>query len=138
MKNFLENLQDLTSVFPYDIIVLAGAGFPQSGITPGGREARRHPLHTMKGGDFMIRIEQNRAYNLQDYSAVLDLQVSTTAELPAKDSEVTIWKVLPGSIAQVIQSGIFCTLDYNGKWYDSDGSEVVIPEPKPEVSGDER
>lgn len=70
----------------------------------------------------MIRINGNR-YNDGSGRAVLDLQVSTVAELPALNEELGVrMKVGAGSIAQVIQTGSWYTLDENGTWYDSDGA----------------
>lgn len=69
----------------------------------------------------MVRINGTR-YNDGSGRAVLDLQVSTVAELPALDEELGMrLKVGAGSIAQVIQTGAWYTLDENGTWYDSDG-----------------
>lgn len=54
---------------------------------------------------------------------VVDLQVSTIAELPDKGDVVGGGKLMPGSIAQIIQTGQWATLDEDGKWY-ADGEEV--------------
>ena len=73
----------------------------------------------------MVRIENVRKQISADgtsVSAVVDLQVSTAAELPAKDAQIGTIKVSPGSIAQVIQTGVFYTLDANGTWYDDSGN----------------
>lgn len=70
----------------------------------------------------MVRINNTR-YNDGSGRAVLDLQVSTVAELPALNEELgTRLKVGAGSIAQVIQAGAWYTLDENGTWYDTTGS----------------
>lgn len=70
----------------------------------------------------MVRINNPR-YNDGSGRAVLDLQVSTVAELPALNEELgTRLKVGAGSIAQVIQAGAWYTLDENGTWYDTTGS----------------
>lgn len=70
----------------------------------------------------MVRINYTR-YNDGSGRAVLDLQVSTVAELPALNEELGMrLKVGAGSIAQVIQTGAWYTLDDNGTWYDSDGT----------------
>lgn len=70
----------------------------------------------------MVRINYTR-YNDGSGRAVLDLQVSTVAELPALNEELgTRLIVGAGSIAQVIQTGAWYTLDENGTWYDSDGA----------------
>lgn len=70
----------------------------------------------------MVKIERVR-WNDGSGNAVLDLQVSTVAELPALNEELGIrLKVCAGSIAHVIQAGAWYTLDDNGTWYDSDGN----------------
>ena len=60
--------------------------------------------------------------------AVVDLQVSTTDELPEENGEITgtpygTILVQVGSIAQVIQTGKWYTLDEDVSWYDDDGNE---------------
>ena len=51
------------------------------------------------------------------------MQVSTVAELPALNEELGMrLKVGAGSIAQVIQTGEWYTLDDNGTWYDTSGT----------------
>lgn len=72
----------------------------------------------------MVRVERVR-YNTGSGTAVLDLQVSTASELPALASTIGSMIVDAGSIAQVIQSGTFYTLDDDGKWYNTDGSAVI-------------
>ena len=70
----------------------------------------------------MLRIEKVRA-NDGAGNAVLDIQVSTVAELPALDEELGMrLTVKAGSIAQVIQTGAWYTLDANGTWYDTSGN----------------
>ena len=70
----------------------------------------------------MVRINYTR-YNDGSGRAVLDLQVSTVAELPALNEELGMRLIVgAGSIAQVIQTGEWYTLDDNGTWYDSTGS----------------
>jgi hypothetical protein len=70
----------------------------------------------------MLRIEKVR-FNDGAGNAVVDIQVSTAQELPAKGETIGYsMKVKAGSIAQVIQSGAFYTLDDDGTWYDSDGN----------------
>lgn len=70
----------------------------------------------------MLRIEKVR-FNDGAGNAVVDIQVSTAAELPALGETVGYsMKVKAGSIAQVIQAGKFYTLDDGGTWYDSDGN----------------
>lgn len=74
----------------------------------------------------MLRIERIRTevYNHNGTrDVVCDMQVSTAAELPAKDEKLDSIIFKPGCIAQVIESGQWATLDDDGKWY-ADGSEV--------------
>ena len=78
----------------------------------------------------MVRIEKVRktvAVSGGNQQGVLDLQVSTAAELPDLGEVVCGVAVLAGSIAQVIQTGDFVTLDANGTWYpeQSDDSSSV-------------
>ena len=54
--------------------------------------------------------------------AKLELQCSTADDLPDKDEVVGGFKTKPGSIAQLIQTGDFVTLDDDGSWYSADGS----------------
>lgn len=68
----------------------------------------------------MVRLERDRDNGGIGESA-LDLQVSTVQELPVIGSLVECKKVGAGSIAQVIQTGAFYTLDENGTWYDENG-----------------
>ena len=59
-----------------------------------------------------------------DDSMIMDIQVSTVDELPAINKAidgVTTEKVSACSIAQVVQTGVWYTLDENGTWYDTDG-----------------
>lgn len=72
----------------------------------------------------MLRIERIRTevYNHDGTrDVVCDMQVSTAAELPAKDEKLDSIIFKPGCIAQVIQTGVFYTLDADGTWYDTDG-----------------
>lgn len=66
----------------------------------------------------MVRIEKERNVD-GNYNAVLDLQVSTTAELPDMGDTIGLYTVAPGSIAQIIQADLptFVTLDNDGTWY---------------------
>lgn len=69
----------------------------------------------------MVRIERVRT-NDGSGNAVLDMQVSTVSELPALGDQLGIKLIVcAGSVAQVIQTGGWYTLDDNGTWYDSDG-----------------
>lgn len=69
----------------------------------------------------MVRIERVRK-ECGAKRAVLDLQVSTAAELPEIGSRLSGYVIAAGTMAQVIQSGAFYTLDETGTWYDEDGS----------------
>lgn len=69
----------------------------------------------------MVRVESIRE-NITKDKKVVDLQVSTIEELPTLNQDINTIIVAAGSIAQVIQSGTFYTLDDNGTWYDSDGN----------------
>lgn len=70
----------------------------------------------------MVRVERERA-NDGAGRAVLDLQVSTVSELPALGQTIGFrLKLSAGSVAQVIQTGAFYTLDENGTWYDENGN----------------
>lgn len=69
----------------------------------------------------MVRLELVRKH-LED-SAVLDIQVSTVDELPDIGDEVEGYKIAAGSIAQIVQTGGWYTLDADEKWYDTDGVE---------------
>lgn len=74
----------------------------------------------------MVRIEnvRDRRYSTDGAMfAVADLQVSTAAELPALGDTVGGAQVQAGSIAQIIQTGQWATLDEDGKWY-AGGEEV--------------
>ena len=57
---------------------------------------------------------------------VVDLQVSTVAELPGKGDVVGGGKVMPGSTAQIIQADepTWVTLDDNGTWYPEQSSSA--------------
>lgn len=88
----------------------------------------------------MKRIENVRSYaDLSDkpfQKAVLDLQVSTVEELLTISigSAIGTFLVEPGTIAQIIQAGMWGTIDANNKWYDPDGVEITAPET---VGGDD-
>lgn len=72
----------------------------------------------------MVRIEKER-FKDGNGNAVLDLQVSTAAELPTKGASIGFaTRVAAGSIAQIIQTGEFVTLDDDGDWYDASGNVV--------------
>lgn len=70
----------------------------------------------------MLRIENVRERNGDNF--VVDLQVSTTDDLPELHEDVEGISIMEGSIAHVIQEGKFYTLDDDGNWYDEDGNEV--------------
>lgn len=80
----------------------------------------------------MVRIEQIRERR-QENKCVVDMQVSTMQELPALNSNVGGIIILAGSIAQVIQTGKWFTLDDDGSWYFSGGGSA--PEDTPEQEG---
>lgn len=74
----------------------------------------------------MLRIERIRTevYNSNGTRDVIcDMQVSTAADLPAKDEQLDTMIFKPGCIAQIIESGQWATLDDDGKWY-AEGEEV--------------
>lgn len=71
----------------------------------------------------MLRIEKVR-FNDGAGNAVVDIQVSAADDLPAKGEAIGYIKIKAGSIAQIVQTGDFATLDNDGKWYDTDGNEV--------------
>lgn len=64
----------------------------------------------------MVKVERIR-YQDGNGLAVMDLQVSTAAELPALKSKIGRYTVDSGSIAQIIQAGELVTLDEDGTWY---------------------
>lgn len=70
----------------------------------------------------MVRIEGIRTHITRD-KKVVDIQVSTASDLPALNENVEGIIIVEGSIAQIIQTGAFATLDDDGKWY-SNGSEI--------------
>lgn len=70
----------------------------------------------------MVRIERIRkvvAVAEGAQQVIADLQASTAEELPALNGVVEGCKILAGSIAQIIQTGVWMTLDANGTWYAS-------------------
>lgn len=71
----------------------------------------------------MVRVENVRQDITRDIK-VVDLQVSTADELPALGSDVDGIVIAAGSIAQIIQTGEWATLDEDGSWYDESGNEV--------------
>ena len=91
----------------------------------------------------MVRIEKER-YVDGNLNAVLDLQVSTAAELPDIGDTIGLYTVAPGSIAQIVQadSPTFVTLDANGTWYpeqsDSSASTMNASLSVPKNLGGER
>lgn len=71
----------------------------------------------------MVRAEKVRDVDANG-RAVLDLQVSTVAELPTLNNLLpgsSRYIVAAGSIAQVVQTGAWYTLDADGNWYFSGG-----------------
>lgn len=71
----------------------------------------------------MVRVEKPRSVD-GNLNAVLDLQVSTVSNLPDIGDVVGGYTVAPGSIAQIVQTGAFVTLDDDGSWYDASGNEI--------------
>ena len=68
----------------------------------------------------MIRIENKREIFPGDgtqKNAVLDIDVSTAAELPALGDKVEGYFLAAGSIANIIQTGDWVKIDADGKWY---------------------
>lgn len=68
----------------------------------------------------MKRLERVRKQDGK--KAAMDLQVSTASDLPALGDALFNLIVAAGTIAQVVQTGKFYTLDENGTWYDTDGN----------------
>lgn len=87
----------------------------------------------------MIRVEKVR-YNDGLKNAVMDIQVSTAAELPSLNDVVCGLKIIAGSIAQIVQadSPTFVTLDADGTWYpeqsDSSASSLNASMSAPKTS----
>ena len=48
---------------------------------------------------------------------VADVMVSTEADLTGLADAITGVKLMPGSIALVVQTGVFYVLDDDGEWY---------------------
>lgn len=70
----------------------------------------------------MVTVENIRKISASGngiHTAVLDLIVSTSAELPELGAVVGGMAVDAASIAFVIQENKWCTLDANGTWYTS-------------------
>lgn len=68
----------------------------------------------------MILVEKVREVHASangNHSAKLDIQVSTATDLPELNGNVGGFKILPGSIAQIIQADAYVTLDDDGTWY---------------------
>lgn len=73
----------------------------------------------------MIRIEGKREIFMGEgtqKNAVLDIDVSTAAELPALGDDIEGFFLAAGSIANIIQTGGWVKIDADGKWYKCDGS----------------
>lgn len=64
----------------------------------------------------MVRIERVRHQDGSGH-AVMDLQVSTAAELPDLGDKLFNLIVAAGTMAQVIQAESWLTLDADGTWY---------------------
>lgn len=75
----------------------------------------------------MLRIENVRKTILDGTATptcILDIQVSTESDLPDLGDTIVGCKIGAGSIAQIIQTGAFATLDDDGSWYDNSGNEI--------------
>lgn len=73
----------------------------------------------------MQRIENVRfsRYDIEgNQHAVMDIQVSTSSDLPTLGGAFCGVIVLAGTCAQVVREGLMLTIDDNGTWYDSDGA----------------
>lgn len=73
----------------------------------------------------MQRIENVRfsRYDIEgNQHAVMDIQVSTSSDLPELGGAFIGVIVLAGTCAQVVREGLMFTLDDNGTWYNSDGT----------------
>lgn len=77
----------------------------------------------------MVQVERiRRVYTvvegaqLNNRQAIVDLNVSTVAELPEMNAIADGIRVLPNSIANITQTGEWYKLDDDGKWYNQDGS----------------
>lgn len=64
----------------------------------------------------MVKVERIR-YQDGSGRAVMDLQVSTAAELPALNSKIGKLIVDSGTTAQIVQADAWVTLDADGTWY---------------------
>ena len=64
----------------------------------------------------MVRIERVRSNDGSGH-AVMDLQVSTAAELPSLGDKICNLIVDAGTIAQIIQDNSWLTIDADGTWY---------------------
>lgn len=65
--------------------------------------------------------------------AAVEIQCSAASDLPAMHDQLDGVVICEGSIAQIIQSGKFATLDDDGKWY-ADGSEVSTAQEQEQAS----
>lgn len=73
----------------------------------------------------MVSIEKIRkVYAVAEgaQQAIVDLNVSTVAELPEMNAVVDGIRVLPNSFANITQTGEWYKLDDDGNWYNQDGS----------------
>lgn len=73
----------------------------------------------------MVQVERiRRFYAVVEgaQQAIVDLNVSTVAELPEKNAIADGIRVLPNSIASITQTGAWYKLDDDGNWYNQDGS----------------
>ena len=73
----------------------------------------------------MVQVERiRRVYAVVEgaQQAIVDLNVSTVAELPEMNAIADGIRVLPNSIANITQTGEWYKLDNDGNWYNQDGS----------------
>lgn len=73
----------------------------------------------------MVQVERiRRVYTVVEgaQQAIVDLNVSTVAELPEMNAIADGIRVLPNSIANITQTGEWYKLDDDGKWYACDGT----------------
>lgn len=73
----------------------------------------------------MVQVERiRRVYAVAEgaQQAIVDLNVSTVAELPEMNAIADGIRVLPNSIANITQTGEWYKLDDDGKWYACDGT----------------
>lgn len=70
----------------------------------------------------MVRVESIRQDITRD-KKVVNLQVSVPEELPELNENVEGIIIAAGSVAQIIRTGEWVTLDDDGTWYNSNGDK---------------